>query len=266
MIRTCTRQDERQILSYIGTDYARCLYLYLDIKKYGIGSDSIEVYIQKKEDTISAVLLKYYSCLHVYSRDDAFDAAELAEFFCSGCFTMLYCSTRTAEKLYAAFPESLKGRATVTNGSVARICAVDKKARGLAVPAQEKDFDQICALIYADEDIGKSYRYDTLAKQLAERNREGYARNLVIKQGDLVIAHACTNAELDNIAVVAELIVRKDWQKQGYASEIWRELCGRLLAENKEVYSIYYSEESRRLHRHIGFFEVCEWTKVVIGR
>ncbi|MBR0208107.1 MAG: GNAT family N-acetyltransferase [Oscillospiraceae bacterium] len=265
MIRRCSQQDENRILAYIGSDYPRCLYLYLDIKRYGIGSDSIDVFLQQKGDTVSAVLLKYYSCLHVFSRDDSFDAAELADFFLGGCFTMLYCATRTAEKIYSAFPDAWKTKADVRNGWVAQILSVDKEARGEAVPAQKNDFDQITRLILADEDIGKSYRHEVLAKQLEERNREGYARNLVIRQDDLVVAHACTNAEVENIAVVAELIVRKEYQKKGFASEIWRDLCHRLLSEGKEVYSFYYSEESRMLHKHIGFIEKCEWTKIVIA-
>ncbi len=265
MIRKCTRAEEERIFSYIGSDYPACLYLYLDLKRYGIGSDAIEVHIQQREEEICSVLLQYYSCLHVYSRDDSFDADELAGFFSNGQFTMLYCAARTAKRLYDAFPEPMKERVSLTDGWVAQIRAVDRAPRGLAVPAEESDFDQITRLIYDDEDIGRSYRYDVLAKQLAERSREGYARNLVIRRDERVIAHACTNAELENIAVVAELIVRKEYQKQGYASEIWRDLCRRLLAEGKEVYSFYFSEESRILHKHIGFFEVCEWTKIVFA-
>jgi predicted GNAT family acetyltransferase len=99
---------------------------------------------------------------------------------------------------------------------------------------------------------------------MEERCMEGYSRNLVIKKDDLVIAHACTNAESEEIAVVAELIVRKEFRKMGLASEIWRDLCSRLLSEKKEVYSVYYSEESRSIHRKIGFYEECEWSKIVI--
>ena len=264
MIIKCTRKDEERILSYIGKDYPSCLYLYLDLKKYGIESETVEVYLQLNGDGISSVLLKYYSCLHLFSRDDSFDADEAAGFFRDGNFTMLYCARRTADRLYASFPDPLKARAAATNGWVAQIRAVDQEPRGLAVPAGKSDFAQIASLIFQDEDIGRSYRYDELSKQLEERSQEGYARNLVIRQNDIVIAHACTNAEMDAVAVVAELIVRKEFRGQGYASEIWRDLCNKLLSEGKEVYSFYFAEESRRLHKQIGFFEVCEWTKVVI--
>ncbi len=265
MIRKCGKQDEGTVLSYIGDNYPSCLYLYLDLKKYGIGSDEIDVFIQENSNGITAVLLKYYSCIHVYSAENLFDAAELGEFIEKNRFSMVYCTAQTAELIYNALPENVQKNSTVTTGWVAQIDKTDKEARGAAELAQDRDFEQIVRLIFDDEDIGRSYKYDELAQQLRERNRSGFTRNMVIRDGDLVIAHACTNAEMENIAVVAELLVHKDYRRKGYASEIWRDLCSKLLKEGKEVYSFYYSDESRALHKKVGFSEVCEWGKIVIS-
>ena len=264
MIIKCEQKDEKRILDYIGEDYSSCLYLYLNLLKYGIDSDTIEVFIQCEESVITALLLKYYSCLHVYSKDNSFCADELVAFFSDNSFTILYCTAKTADVVYAAFSEEFLGKATMEKGWVAQIKKIDKEPQRLAEKAKTKDFDQIARLIFDDEDIGASYRFEELSKQLEERNQQGYARNLIIKQDGIVIAHACTNAELNNIAVVAELLVRKENRRSGYASEIWRDLCGQLLDEGKEVYSFYYSKESEDLHSHIGFFKVCEWAKIVI--
>ena len=210
-------------------------------------------------------MLKYYSCLHVYSRENSFDSEELATFFTENRFTMLYCTAATAKRVHMAFSQEVKKKAIITNGWVAQIERIDHEPRGLVVAAEKQDFVQIIKLIYEDDDIGRSYKFDELAKQIEERNQEGYARNLVIKQDGQVIAHACTNAELNRIAVVAELLVKEGYRKKGFASEIWRTICSQLLSEGKEVYSFYYSEESRILHKHIGFHEICEWAKVVIS-
>lgn len=264
MITRCLKDDESKIISYIGQDFSSCLYLYLDLLKYGIESNTASVYLQTKDDEIEALLLKYYSCLHIYSRNNTFDAEELVKFFCDDNYTMLYCVAETAERVYLALPYKVKTKATITQGWVAQIQQVDREPRGLAVPAEKKDFDQIVRLIYDDEDIGRSYKFEELARQLEERNKQGFARNLVIKDGKQVIAHACTNAELNDIAVVAELLVKKEYRRKGYASEIWRAICTQLLAEGKQVFSFYYSDESRALHKNIGFYEVCKWAKVVI--
>ena len=62
-------------------------------------------------------------------------------------------------------------------------------------------------MIYSDQDIGRSYNKDELAAQLFQRMEEEYSRNYVLKDGEKVIARACTNAETSQLAVVAELIV-----------------------------------------------------------
>lgn len=266
MVKKCTEQDKEIILTYIGHDYVSCLYLYLNLQKYGMNSNVVDVYIQQDEERITAILLRYYSCLHVYSRDNLFDTAELGAFVASDDISMIYCTAETAEMIYASLPEEKKTHSSLTKGWVAQIRKVDREPVGLSVPAKPTDFEQIARLIYEDEDIGKNYNLKELAQQLEQRNQEGYARNYVIRYHDLVVAHACTNAESENIAVVAELLVRKQFRRRGYASEIWREICSTLLFEGKEVYSFYYSEESRALHKKIGFTEPCQWAKIVFDQ
>lgn len=67
------------------------------------------------------------------------------------------------------------------------------------------------------------------------------------------------------LAIVAELIVNKEYRRRGYALEIWRAICEEVLKEGKRVFSFYYSNESRNLHKKVGFHEVCEWGKIVFN-
>lgn len=264
MIVKCKQSDIDLILSYIGNDYPKCLYLFLNVNKYGLEHGRIKAFIQYSKGDISAVMLQYYSCLHIYSKDNSFDNEELTDFISSKKeLTMLYCEASTADKIASNLSKKTDKQFTVTKGWVAQIKTLKTTPKGLAEKSESKDFEQIVKMIYDDEDIGKSYKYDELAKQLEERNQEGYSRNLVIKDNELVIAHACTNAEIGNVAVVAELLVRKEYRRKGLASEIWGDICKELLEEGKEVYSFYYSFESRALHKKLGFEEVCEWSKIV---
>lgn len=266
MIEKCNAQQEPVIVDYIGGEFYKCLYLYMNLHRYGADSETIDVYLQKEKDKIRAVYLFYYSCVHVYSRQNDFSLDEFNAFTAQKEYTMIYCEKNTAEYIWSGLPETLKKQASMTCGWVAQIEKTDREDKHQTVRAENRDFRQIISLIYEDEDIGRSYDLDDLTKQLKERAEEGYTRNCVIRDGDIVVAHACTNAEMDDLAVVAELVVNKAYRQQGYATDIWRALCSTLLAERKEVFSFYYSEESRTLHKNVGFFEVCEWAKIVIER
>lgn len=267
MIIKCNSiEQENSILEYIGKNYGKCLYLYLDLKKYTIQSDNIQVYQQICNGEITAVLLCYYSCLHIFSEKGDFDTQEIKQFLLGKQLSMIYCEQSIALKLLNNVYNGTN--VSFRTGWVAQIQQVSISNEDVNVMLADKnDFSQIAQMIYDDEDIGRSYNFDDLVKQLTERSEQGFSRNYVIKKDDnIVIAHACTNAEFDNIAVVGELLVRKEYRRKGYASKIWKFLCGELLSENKEVYSFYYTDESRRLHTKTGFFEICNWSKILLNK
>lgn len=263
MITRCVEEQKVIIESYIGEEYYRCLYLYMNLKRYIIDSNEIKVYIDREKNQIRAVYLIYFSCLHVYSKDNQFDMKELKTILKIHHIRMIYCEKSIARNIWDNCI-GIKDSFSVTYGYVAEISRVDMFHRNQVQLASALDFEQIIPMIYGDEDIGKSYNKDELKKQLLQRSKEGYSRNYVIKRDNLVIAHACTNAEMDAMAVVAELIVNKNYRRQGYALDIWRAICEDLLNEGKRVFSFYYSSESRNLHKKVGFREICEWGKIVI--
>lgn len=263
MLIQCSKACNTELLQYIGHDYPKCLYLYLNLRKYGFDNENINIYVHYEKNEINAVYLIYYSCLHIYSRDNAFKIGDILQLIKANGITMIYCMASTARIIYDEIQKVINNKVSITNGWVAQIKKIDKEVFDFATYAKNEDFSQIVQMIYSDADIGRSYKYEELVTQLRNRAKDGYARNLVVREGSNVVAHACTNAEYDSIAVVAELIVKEEFRGKGYGINIWRQICGQLLAEGKEVYSFYYSDVSRKLHIKIGFKEVCEWSKIV---
>ena len=260
-IAACGEEWSQRITEYIGSDYDRCPYLYLDLLEYGFSSEQTKVFAQTAEGELTAVMLQYQSCLHVFARSvEAADIPALARFIRNGGYTMVYCVRELAEALEPLLTDAgFRG----TYGWLAEIKDAGSFGDEAVVPAEMSDFHEIAALLYADEDIGRSYTLDSLEKQLTERWEQGFGRNRVIREDGHVVAHGCTNAEYGGIVIVGELIVEESCRRRGLGKRIWRSLCGELLAEGKKVYSIYYSEASRSLHRSLGFEERCAWGKLV---
>lgn len=235
MIVKCQKNDEQIIESYIGKEYYKCLYLYMNLQRYGIGSQVIDVYMDKRENEIKAVYLFYFSCVHVYSKDNDFSVLELKELIKDHPIKMIYCEKSTAEYIGGNYSSSERPF-TITYGWVAEITNVDEKHRESVQLASANDFKQIVQMIYGDEDIGKSYNKNELAEQLLQRSKEGYSRNYVIKKNDVVIAHACTNAEIDGIAIVAELIVNKEYRRRGLCTRNMESYLRRSIKRGKKSF------------------------------
>ena len=80
MISKCTNIDINRILNYIGDQYYKCLYLYIDMQQYGCSSDITKTWLQEDNGEITAVMLAYHSAMHVYSKQLNFDVQDLTEF------------------------------------------------------------------------------------------------------------------------------------------------------------------------------------------
>lgn len=131
MIVKCQKNDEQIVESYIGKEYYKCLYLYMNLQRYGIGSQAIDVYMDKRENEIKAVYLFYFSCVHVYSKDNDFSVLELKELIKDHPTKMIYCEKNTAEYIGDDYSSSERPF-TITYGWVAEITNVDTKKALLA--------------------------------------------------------------------------------------------------------------------------------------
>ena len=61
MIVSCKNEDIKSVFEYIGNDYGRCLYIYIDLKKFGLDDENFNVWIQYNPDNqICAIISEYY--------------------------------------------------------------------------------------------------------------------------------------------------------------------------------------------------------------
>ena len=74
----CTKENAQEIFDYIGKDYGKCAYLYIDLKKYGFENENVNIWYQKEGDQIKVLMFQYYNGMHVFSRDNIFDAQDAA--------------------------------------------------------------------------------------------------------------------------------------------------------------------------------------------
>ena len=80
MIIRCQSDDRDDILSYMGTDYGKCLYLYLDLMQFGFDSPEVSVWKEEAADgRIVAIALVYHTTAHLFSREGEVDSGAWAE-------------------------------------------------------------------------------------------------------------------------------------------------------------------------------------------
>lgn len=256
----CNSENQNEILSYIDDEYYKCLYLYIDIQQYGCSSDFTKTWIQEDNGEITAVMLAYHSALHVYSKDMNFDATELSDFI-SEQNPSIICASAELIKVLEPF--------LTQKGFISEFGHIGKYIQNefsfvscnISLAAKD-DIKEIAQLLYEDDDIGSSYTMEDLVKQIEERISDGFVRSFVVKEDNHVIAHLGTGAEIDKLCTISYVITAPEYRGRGISSSLFKYACEQLTSEGKEIYSVYYPENSRRLHHKMGFVDCCEFGKL----
>lgn len=264
MIIKCSNSDEKYVEKYINNDYYKCLYLYLDFEKYKCTNPNVITWIQKENDNITAIILLYYTGMHVFSQKHDYNILEIIDLIKEYKPTMICGEKVTISDIFKNLEND---KYQIETGWVRGLSDIKNANDDCIQKANEDDFAQIAKLLYNDDDLGCSYKLDELRKQMIERNKEGYVRNYIIKDVNTnkVISHAGTGAENSKVAMLSYVITDPDYRGNGYAKRLCGKVCEDLIKEGKEVFLINYSTESTALYDKIGFTERCEWGKIFLN-
>lgn len=263
MISQCNNSQQEALLNYIGEDYPKCLYLYLDVIKYGCLSDTTRTWIQTRDGVITSVVLSYHTALHVFSRISDFDVTEICELVKEVKPTMVNAMAETIRKIE---PELSKLGFRSEFGHIGEwMGSADRIEDDEVSIAKEKDIPEVARLLYEDENIGASYIFEDLLKQMQDRIKEGYVRSYVLHKNNEVAAHVGTGAEIKNVCTIAYSITSPKYRGQGLAGRLYNYSCSRLKSEGKRIFSVYYPESARVFHHKMGFVDICKCGKLYLN-
>ena len=256
-MRICNEEDKNRIIDYIGEDYYKCLYMYLDYIKYGLTNPNVNVYIQENNSSINLLVLTYYTGMHVFSKNMDFNVHELAELINEKNPSMICGEKRIISKISTEIKDYY-----VEYGWVKCLDQSLAEEANTIRRANHEDFRKITNLLLSDEGIGASYTFDRLYNQLLELFESKYGRNYVLEDNGEIIAHVSTGAENDKVAIMTDLIVNQSYRHQGIGYKMCRHIANELISEGKKVYLINYTEASSALYEKVGFKICCEWGKM----
>lgn len=248
------------VVGYIGEEYYKCLYLYIDMQQYGCSSEFTKAWIQENNEEITAVMLSYHTAMHVYSKDLNFEVKELSEFILERNPSIICAS---AELIKLLEPMLCSNGFVSEFGHIGKFVHCEPTQVDCNIRlANKDDIYEIANLLYEDDDIGTSYNLDDLIKQIEERINDGFVRSYVVKDDNKVVAHLGTGAEIDKLCTISYVITAPNYRGRGLSTSLFAYACKQLKSEGRDIYSVYYPENSRRLHHKMGFVDCCEFGKL----
>lgn len=255
----CKENDLNDVLNFIGKRYGECLYLYLDILKYGFTDENIHLWCQKKNDKIVLLVLQYYTGMHIFMKDKTnVDFLDLISLIKERNPSMI-CGMETTIQL---IKDELKGY-ELEVGYVGTIKELKDVSIDNCRLATREDLRAVAEFLSTDDALGKPYGFELLYKQLLERYDQNYGRTFILEEDGQIIGTASTYAETHKCAVVSGVLIHENYRGKGLSRVILTALCKNLLENEFDVFSYYYIEQAIRMHKSVGFEDIGQWAKLV---
>lgn len=263
LIRVSKQQEIDEIVKYIGASYKSTPYLYVNVIKYGLGTENVLTWIDRNvSGQIEGVYLLYYDCIHFYTNDvDNYPIESLLEFIHSTNHKVLMLQGAIGDRIDSAFPTYYSERNHVIDMDKV---GLEKKEYKSEIAKQE-DIPEIVELLMADPEYINVYDRRILANQLFDRFDGGFSRYFVVKIDNRVVATCSTYGEVPGFALVGGTIVHPEYRRRGLAGDVENYACYILEKEKKSRVGFvnYHNTASLALHEKIGAISVATLAKFV---
>lgn len=254
-----TQQDLNDIMAYFRRDIPNCIYMYIDIGKYGLDHPHMRVWLDRDENGLTLVVMRYYNSIQLYSLSENWDVESVAALINETQVSVVNGRVAMLERVLPLCP----GYA-LKQGEVYQFTDHIHKASDVVVEhASSADYDEIARLVCADKTFAH-YTPASLAAQLREREESGMGRSVVIRRDGKIIAHIAVFADFGGIAVPSALIVHPDYRDYPYGSIIESALLMELLGEGKQVYTFVTENGRKALLRALGCPRVADYGKMTL--
>lgn len=258
MIIKCSNEWKKRIFSYIGNDYEKCLYIYSDLIKYGMDSESVAAWINVIDDSIRAVVMKYHNGMHIYSAKLDYNKAELVNLI-----------RKTKPSMVLGVETVISDIADVLHEYDSEYGYIKRMKRDMDAyvcdnirMATIEDVASLTEMLMSDEEFSDGYTYEEMYGQISERILDGYGKTFYIGDKNEILSQLGIAAQLNKFVVISNVYTAKEYRGHGYASGLLAYV--KQIAEGKNVYLFCYGDTLSKYYDKIGFETAQEWGKLLI--
>lgn len=233
MMRQIKEETEIQkLLHFLHKDVENCLYLYIDLKQYGLTNPNIRVWADGEASQWNLVVMKYHEGFQIYAPDDKWALKELLDLI------KQYKPERISgnESVIALLEQVISEKYQTVYGKIFKGIPGQFQAESgkrLVELAKISDAAEIAELLLTDAEFRRQYSKKELTEQLEERYRTKMGRSMIIRDNGRIIGHVGTFAEAEGLAVISGALILKEYRNTDYHVLLSQELLNLLCSIEK---------------------------------
>ncbi len=252
MIKRLENNEVGKVLWFLEKHFSDCIFLYMDLKKYGVNHPDVSFWYSEKNGGPHTVLMKYYDSFQVYSSECDWQPEEYAELI-----SKFHVSTINGnEEVIRKLDKCLKGYKTAYGVIVQEKRYKEFPQFSLITKANPEESCEIAQLMCSDKEFQENYTVENLAKQLGDRMKENAGRSYVLREDGKIVAHVGTFIEDERIVVESGLIVDEAYRNKFYGLIIHEYLKKIIMEERKKVYAFRIRDNMQR-YTKAGNDDIC---------
>ena len=209
VLREVQEKEIDALLAQIKEHVEECIYIYTDIYTYRTDNPSMCVWVEKREQEYSLILMKYHDSAQIYASEGFRSWDDLVDLLRQLDVTVINGQKWVIQKL----EEILSDKYYSDYGYILRL--LNHIPTGLEDQCYIAGLDEVpeIAALLAHDDYYSSYcDEEELTRQLSERIRTNMGRSAVLRKDGKIVAHCASFTEAAGIAVDAATICHKDYR------------------------------------------------------
>ncbi len=261
MLHEMKSKDIKEILEYLRNDIQNCIYLYIDIWKYGVSNPNMKTWFQKDDQGFNLIIMKYHNSFQVYSHLEHPDVNIVYKLMKENNINMVSAKKELIDLLSGLAVEDYH----LTLGEIIKLTNFHSfQCEDVYIEeASEKDAYEIAELICSDEYYKDSYTVSEFHKQLLDRMSTKMGRSFIIRDSGKIVAHNSIAAETDDIAVAAMLLVKKEYRNTVYGLALEEFIVKKLNSEGKLLFGFSTNKKRRKQFEMMGNEVVAKYGKLI---
>lgn len=263
LIRVKRQEEIDEIVNYIGTAYKETPYLYVNVIKYGLGTNNVFTWIDRNgANQIDGVYLLYYDCIHFFTHNTIdYPVERLLNFIHSTNHRVIMLQGSIGDRIEHELLPYYSERNHVID--MDNVGLENKEYRSII--AQRDDISEIVDLLMSDPEYISVYDRQVLSNQIYDRFDSGFSRYFIAKMDGKIVATCSTYGEVPGFSLVGGVIVHADYRRRGLAGDVENFACHVLSKENisRVGFVNYHNTASLSLHEKLGAYSVATLAKFV---
>lgn len=266
-----TLRDRDRALEYLAAEPVYNFFQDFDIRNYGFDSDFQDVWCLSPEGDPGALLLRYFSCYIIYSRDERYDAAQVAQMLEDNAVHTVIGKASVVDRLAEFWPLHDKNgdeiKLALRHDLLSTLTEIPDAADAQGVfRAGPEHVDGILNLHFKISEFDARQNPEPAREIIRNAIITGGGRYLCIAENGEIVAVAGSAAETSTCAAIGGVATAPEARRRGYSTKVVSALCRQLLAEGRKFCVLFYDNpDAGRIYNRLGFSVVGMWAALNIG-